>query len=337
MKKFIFQCLLFFIIPSLLAKEFTFSIHHFLGPTSITHSEFLVPWSKKVEKESKGKIKFEIFPSMSLGGKPNELYKQVRDGVVDIVWTLPGYTPGVFPRVEVFELPGIHLGSALATNLAIQDTQHLIEDDFSKVKIILIHTHSGNALHLVNKNITSINDLKGLKIRTPSRTGAWVIESWQAEPVGMSVPTLPQALAKKTIDGALIPFEIAIPLRISELTDYSVELINGQRFGTSIFIFVMNKRAYNLLPPDLQKVIDANSGLSWAKFTGRLWDNIEITGKKIARDNGVKVTTLSKSASEIFNKNNKIVIDRWLANTKGKFASKKILQSAKSAIVKHTN
>ena len=42
---------------------------------------------------------------MQLGGTPPQLYDQARDGVADIVWTLPGYTPGRFPRIEVFELP----------------------------------------------------------------------------------------------------------------------------------------------------------------------------------------------------------------------------------------
>ena len=96
---------------------------------------------------------------------------------------------------------------------------------------------SGNALHLVSRKVTKISDLKGLKLRTPSRSGAWLIESWGAEPVGMPVPALPQALSKKVIGGALIPFEIAISLKVADLTSSSVELANGERFGTSIFLF----------------------------------------------------------------------------------------------------
>ena len=97
-KKIFVFILFFFVIPQIFAKNFTFTIHHFLGTSSHTHKEMIVPWTEKITKESKGKIKFEIFPAMALGGKPNELYKQVRDGVVDIVWTLPGYTAGVFSR-----------------------------------------------------------------------------------------------------------------------------------------------------------------------------------------------------------------------------------------------
>ncbi|MBU3059647.1 MAG: hypothetical protein KO540_26030, partial [Pseudomonas indica] len=77
-----------------------------------------------------GKVKIEIYPSMSLGGAPPELISQVRDGVVDLIWTVNGYTPGLFPRTEVFELPFIHTNDIKATNLAIRAMfdEHLAEE-----------------------------------------------------------------------------------------------------------------------------------------------------------------------------------------------------------------
>ena len=120
------------------AQDFTFTIHHFLSPKAPAQKVLIEPWAKKIEAESGGRIKFEIFPSMSMGGKPPELYKQVRDGVADIVWTVPGYTPGVFPRVEVFELPGVHNGDAKATNLAIQDMMEDIATDLKNIKPLLL-------------------------------------------------------------------------------------------------------------------------------------------------------------------------------------------------------
>ena len=68
--------------PSL-AQEVTLRVHHFLPPPSTTHKDFIEPWARKVEAESGGRIKIEIYPSMQLGGKPPALYDQVRDGVVD--------------------------------------------------------------------------------------------------------------------------------------------------------------------------------------------------------------------------------------------------------------
>jgi len=101
------------------AQEVTLRVQHFLPPPSTTHKDFIEPWTRKVEAESGGRIKIEIYPSMQLGGKPPALYDQVRDGVVDIVWTLPGYTAGRFPIIEVFELPFL-AASAEATSQAAE-------------------------------------------------------------------------------------------------------------------------------------------------------------------------------------------------------------------------
>lgn len=294
------------------ADEFKFSIHHFLSPKSITHTDMIEPWAKRIEEASEGRIQFEIFPSMSLGGKPPELYGQVRDGVADVIWTLPGYTPGVFPRLEVFELPNVHGGSAAATNAAIQSLLPELAEDLDDIHPLLVHTHSGNALHLTSRDVKTLADVKGLKVRSPSRTGAWMLETWGAEPVGMPVPALPQALAKKTVDGGLVPFEIAIPLKLAELTDYSVELDQGKRFGTSTFLFAMNKASYNALPDDLKKIIDDNSGTEFAKEMGELWDKVEPKGIQLAIDKGNAVNQLSSEATAEFAIKAEEVGARWL-------------------------
>ena len=84
-----------------------FKLHHFLPPVSNGHKFMLAPWAEQVGKASDGKSRSISIPSMQLGGTPPQLYDQARDGVADIVWTLPGSTPGRFPSTEVFELPFI--------------------------------------------------------------------------------------------------------------------------------------------------------------------------------------------------------------------------------------
>ena len=102
------------IVTSARAQAVTLRMHHFLPPLSNAHSKLLAPWAKKVEADSQGQLKIDIFPSMQLGGTPPQLFDQARDGVADIIWTLPGNTPGRFPRTEVFELPFIAANRAIA-------------------------------------------------------------------------------------------------------------------------------------------------------------------------------------------------------------------------------
>lgn len=319
------------------AADVTLTVHHFLGENSPTHRDFIKPWADRVEQQSKGRIKIEIYPSMAMGGKPPELYRQVRDDAADIVWTLIGYTPGVFPRTEVFELPTVHRGSSVATNLAIQDTFAMIADDFKDIKPILVHVHAGNMIHTRDKPIQSVDDVKGLKLRTPSRTGAWMIESWGAEPVGMPVPALPEALSKGTVDGALVPFEIFLPLKLQELTKYSVEGADGSRFGTSVFLFAMNKGRYDSLPADLKAVIDANSGAAIAGDIGNLWMNVEKPGEAAQIASGGKIIKLSAAAKAKFDASGATVEKRWIEEAKSKgIDGAALVEAARKAVLSHT-
>jgi TRAP-type C4-dicarboxylate transport system substrate-binding protein len=317
--------------------EVTLTVHHFIGPKAPTQAAFIEPWARRVEEQSNGRIKVEIYPSMSLGGAPPELYSQARDGVADIVWTLPGYTPGVFPRTEVFELPTVHRGSAEATSLAIQDVFDLIAPDFEDVHPILIYAHAGQALFTVDKPIHKVEDLAGLKLRIPSRTGAMLIEAWDAQPVGMPVPDLPQALSKHVVDGALVPYEIVLPLKIYELTNYSIEGPNGQRFGTSVFAFLMNKERYESLPDDLKAVIDANSGAAIAGEFGAVWDGVEKPGKDATIASGSEMIVLDEEAMAGFNERSEQVEKRWLEDMEAKgIDGQELLDAAKAAVARHS-
>lgn len=315
------------------AQEFSFSIQHFLSPKAPAQTLLIEPWAKSIEEASGGRIAFEIFPAMALGGAPPELYSQVRDGVADIVWTVPGYTPGTFPRTEVFELPSVHVGDARATNLAIQDLMGDLAEDFKDVHPLLVHVHTGNALHLASGSVESIDDFAGLKIRSPSRTGVWMLEELGAEPVGMPVPALPQALSKKTVDAGLVPFEVAIPLGLADLTEASVELHDGARFGTATFLFAMNKDSYNSLPDDLKQIIDEHSGAALAEAMGDAWNNIEPVGVKRAVDAGNSVSQLSEQATAAFSGAFDATVQRWLeeASSNG-IDAEALLEKARAAI-----
>lgn len=322
---------------SAMAQEFTFSIHHFLSPTAPAQTEMIEPWAKSIEEASGGRIAFEIFPAMSLGGTAPELYSQVRDGVADIVWTLPGYTPGTFPRTEVFELPGIHLSDARATNLAIQDLMEILLPDYVGIHPLLVHVHAGNALHFGDGTASSLTDLQGLKIRSPSRTGAWMLEEMGVEPVGMPVPALPEALSKGTVDAGLVPFEVAIPLGLADLTTSSVEMANGARFGTSTFLFAMNLDRYNSLPDDLQQIIDDHSGAAIAAQMGEVWNNVEPVGIQRALDAGNSVLQMTPEATEAFTAPFDATVRRWVeeAAVVG-IDAEALLGSARSIIAEYT-
>lgn len=294
------------------AQDVTLLMHHFLSPASNAHKLMLQGWADDVAAQSEGRIEVQIFPSMSMGGKPNELYGQVRDGTADIVWTLLGYTPGIFTRTEVFELPTVHRGSAKATTIALNQSLDMLADDFKDVHVLFLHSHDGNLIHSATKPVRGFDDVKGMKLRTPGRTGAWVIEAMGAEPVAMPAPAMPEAMSKGVIDGALTTYEIVPALKLHELDKYVTELPDGDRFGTAVFMLAMNKDAYDALPDDLKAVIDANSSVHVAERIGEMWEGFEQSGVDALAKAGTETIILPADEAAKFEAANMTVVQKWV-------------------------
>jgi TRAP-type C4-dicarboxylate transport system substrate-binding protein len=301
------------------AEPIMLKLHHFLGPKSPAQVMMLAPWAERVEKASGGKVKIEIYPSMTLGGKPPELINQARDGVVDIVWTVNGYTPNLFPRSEVFELPFVYVNNAAATNLAMRAMfNKYLKVEYKGVHVLFLHVHQGQAIQMVDKPVHSPDDLKGLKMRIPSRTGAWVIEAMGASPVGMPVPALPQALSRKVVDGALIPWEIVPPLKLQELMKYFVEGPNMTRFGNTTFQVSMNQARWNSLPADVKKAFNENSGAAWVREVGHIWRDDDEEALKVIEKAGDTHIVLTPAELAAFKMKLEPVVKRWEDEVKSK-------------------
>jgi TRAP-type C4-dicarboxylate transport system substrate-binding protein len=286
-------------------------------------------------KESGGRIKIDIYPAMQLGGKPPQLIDQVRDGIVDIVWTLPGYTPGRFTKTEVFELPFMHKDT-VSTNKALTEFLEKNGDEYSDYHVIAMFVHAGQVLHSRNA-IRTADDLANQKIRTPTRTGGWMIEAMGSTPIGAPVPKIPEMLSKGVVDTVLIPYEVTVPLKVHELVDFHTVLAGDiERVNTSTFIIAMNKAKYESLPDDLKKVFDDNSGMNIAEWLGQIWQGAEAKGEELAKASGEIITMPAAEVAKLRARIEQPVIDRWVAEMKGKGVDgQALVDEARALIAKH--
>jgi TRAP-type C4-dicarboxylate transport system substrate-binding protein len=320
-----------------LSQEVTLRLHTFLPPVANPVKHFMIPWAEKVGKESNGRIKVQVYPAMQLGGKAEQLLTQVRDGVVDIVWTLPGFTPGVMPKLEIFELPFLHRDTH-STVLALQDYVDMhMKKEFEPYHVLLVHAHAG-ALFMSKEPINKVEDFKGLKLRSYSRTNAWILEALGATPLQVALPELVPMLNKGTVSGSILPYEIAPAVKMQDLTDYFTTLAPPQpRLSTAIFTLLMNKKKYDSLPPDLKKVIDANSGRSIAPMAIEVWDRVELDGEKVMRSKSKnKFVSLSAEETAKLKKQVQPVFDRFIKLLDDSGADgKKVLADVEMLIKKH--
>ena len=252
------------------AQEVVLKVEHFLGPQSTAQQQLLGPWCEKIGKESGGKLKCQIYPAMQLGGTPPQLFDHAKDGVADVIWTVPTYQAGRFAKSEVFELPFMIKSAETGSPALWEYIQKNSLDEFKGTKLILAHVHDGAVLHFASKQVKTMDDLKGLKVRAPTRIGTKVLTALGAVPVQMPAPQVPEALAKGVVDGLSFPWEVVPGLKIEEIAKTHTETPPGQPYmSNTIFVVAMNQAKYDSLPPDLRKVIDANSGIAASQWAGR--------------------------------------------------------------------
>jgi TRAP-type transport system periplasmic protein len=282
------------------AQEITLKVSHFLPTTSTTHARFIVPWCERIRAQSNGRLRCQIFPSMQLGGSPPQLYDQVRDGVADIVWTLPGYTAGRFPITEVFELPFMTPNATAASQALWTFYERHAVKEFEAVKPLALHVHDNGQLHLRDRPIRTLADFKGLKLRAPTRQTNRLLARLGATPVSMPVPAVADALSKGVIDGAVVPWEVVPSIKVHEMVKFHTETDPAMpALYTAVFLYAMNRKTYDSLPPDLRRVIDDNSGLPLARELGQLWDASAPAARKQATDRGNQINVVP--ATEVAN------------------------------------
>jgi TRAP-type C4-dicarboxylate transport system substrate-binding protein len=319
-----------------LAQEvITLKVHHFLPAGSYANTMFIQPWCDKIAKESANRLKCQIYPSMQLGGTPPQLIDQVRDGVVDVTWTLPGYTPGRFPRIEAFELPFM-MQSPEATSKALWDyMQQHAPQEFKDVHPIAFHVHGDGVFHMKDKPIRTLADFKGLKLRAPTRQTNKFLAALGATPVAMPVPAVGEAISKGVIDGAVVPYEVVPSVKIQELVKFHSETDPTEpAFYTSTFVFAMNKAKYEALPADLKKVIDANSGRDFSGQIGKVFLAADAAGKKLTAGNTTNVIAAAELAN--WKKVGQGITDAWVADMNAKGANgKQLLDGARELIARN--
>jgi TRAP-type transport system periplasmic protein len=325
-------------LTGLAQQSVTLKFHTFMAPTSNVWLNMHKAWMNKVEKESNGRIRFEAYPAMQLGGTPAQLYDQVRDGVVDITWTLPATTAGRFPRVEVFELPFIMTNAEATSKAYWEYVQTMAPDEFKETHVLAVNVHGPGVIHTVDKPVHTVNDMRGLKVRGPARQVNKLIAALGAIPVGMPLPQIPDSLSKGTINGCVIPWEVVPAVKVQELTKYHAEFDPaGGALYTATFVMPMNKAKYESLPPDLKKVIDANSGLETSGWLGKVQQAGDIPGRKSAVAHGNTIFTVSAAEAQEFRRRSRAIEVEWVADMDKRGANgRKLLETARSLIDKHT-
>jgi len=240
---------------------------HFWPATSAMQTEVFEPWIKKLETESNGRLKVEIYPSATLS-KPENTYDATAKGIVDIGSQAQGYTAGRFPLTQIAELPGLSNSAAqMSCMLQTLYENGTISSEYEDTHLLFMIGSSVGALHTVDKVIRTPEDMQGMRIRRPSAVASHIIEATGATAVGMPPTELYTSLQRGVIDGLSFAWSPAGDFRLTELTNAHTNI----PFYTSSLLVTMNKDKYESLPDDLKKIIDDNSGRKMADMAADMF------------------------------------------------------------------
>jgi TRAP-type C4-dicarboxylate transport system substrate-binding protein len=286
------------------------------GPTHATQ-----PWVKQVEKATNGRVKIQIYPNQTLAkGKQN--WNATKRGIADLSWNIMPYYGGLTPYADVIMLPGIPFKSAEQGSEIIWklfENNPAMSKQFAENKVLLIHTSDPFLIISTKKQIKTLEDIKGMKIRVVGGAMVDAMKAIGGTPMFIPMPDNYIAMQKGTVDGVGATWEAIQAFRLHEVGKYvTVNL----PLGASYFAIVMNNKTWASLPKDIQDAIMSVSGLKGSKFFGKnFFDSAKAEVPKVAKKGGydLSVYSLPESERERWIKvAGKPVLDSWVKRMEGK-------------------
>jgi TRAP-type transport system periplasmic protein len=281
-------------------------------PATHKHTVLAGEWVNEIYKRTSGRVKITLFPGGTLTPAPT-CYDGVVKGISDIGMSVLAYTKGKFPLTEVIDLPLGYTDGMAATHLTNRYFAKFKPKEFDEVKILYLHAHGPGILH-TKKAVSKLEELKGLRVRCTG-TVTEIVKALGGVPVSMPMGETYDALNRGMVEGSMAPMESMEGWKWGEVVKFTTESF-GSAYSTAFFV-AMNKEKWNALPADIQKTIETINA-EWAEKTGKLWDEVDKSGKAFSLKLGNKIIPLAKEENQKWATAVKPVLEEYLKRMKEK-------------------
>ncbi|WP_407495699.1 TRAP transporter substrate-binding protein [Pseudooceanicola sp. MF1-13] len=285
-----------------------------LPTQAFIYSDILSVWAERVVADSQGTLDIQMFPVGTLGRDPATHLDMARDGVADIAYFIPGYTPGAMNEATILELPGsapsATVGSVAATKMV--EAGLFPGQGMEKVKILGMFSTAPTLLTTTTK-VESLEDVAGLKLRGAGPTLLATIEAIGATPVGgITSPQIAESVSRGLLDGSVNEWVALTIFGVAETAKYHLDV----NLGASPIMVAINKAKYDSLPEEARAAIDKHSGEAFARLWGEEFDgHIEKFRGAAMKDDERTFTTLSEEEQSKWDARLQTVVDNWIAET----------------------
>jgi TRAP-type C4-dicarboxylate transport system substrate-binding protein len=268
----------------------------FQPPTHFVVEQVYGPFAQAVSDATGGDVTVKAYMGGELGPGPKDQYNRVVDGVADIAFSLPGYTASNFPKTLLTELPGV-IDAETGTDRILANID-MLADEYKRVVLVGLWNNAPNLLFMAEKPVNTLEDLKGLNIRVPSRNAGLVVQAWGANPVSMPAPEIYNAMQTGVLDGAMIDATTLKAFKLAEVTNH---ITMGMETTISDFYMIMNRDMFADLDETAQAAILA-AGQDASRNGNKAWLGIaEKSLAAFAETEGKEVITLSDEEAAKFN------------------------------------
>jgi TRAP-type C4-dicarboxylate transport system substrate-binding protein len=282
-------------------------------PPSHENSKITEAWCKEIEKRTNGRVKVRHYAGATLT-PPAQTYDSIAQGVVDAGNLVLGYTMGKFPLSEGLDLPLGYRSGIQATNLANAYFAKFKPKEFDDVKVMYFHAQPPGLVHNRTKPIMKLEDMKGMKMRTFG-SNAEFMKLLGGAPVAMPMGDAYDAISKGVADGLMCAYEALEGWKLGEVVKYTTE--NFGTAYTAVFLVAMNKKKWESLPPDIQKIIE-QINKEWIQKQGQVWNDITDSGKAYVQKRGIKIYTLTAEENARWAKTAQPLFDAYVKKMKEK-------------------
>jgi TRAP-type C4-dicarboxylate transport system substrate-binding protein len=278
------------------------------------------PMLEELKKRSKDRIRYTMFAGGALGKGP-EHFDIVAKGLSDMGYFTATWTPGRFPLTDVLSLATWVDGKDIATEIGNAMYKRILNQEFPGVKMVELNGCIQSLLW-TKKPVRTLEDCKGLKIRTPGGHQTGYIKALGAEPIFMPLGDVYMAMETGTIDGIVTCPPMILGFKLHEVVKHGVVTT----FGCVSEGVIMNQESWKKTPDDLKPIIDEVCHNPF-QTTGGLTREVYKKMMKEIADKKVELYDLPSKEAERWYERFRDETRKWVAGLEGKgFKAKEVVR-----------
>lgn len=286
-----------------------------LAPTHPLSAQAVVPLCADIDKVTSGRVKCNVLPKAVVS--PPQTFDAVKNGVVDLAYIVDGYTPGRFTLSRAAEMPFLG-NSAESVSVAYQ---RVFKKYFEKagehkgVKVLAVATHGPGQLY-TKRPINSLDDLRGLKIRTGGGVVNDVFKSIGATGMFKPAPEVYELMAGGIIDGFVFPKETVYSMKMIPLVQNCTSFPGGL-YNVS-WTFVLNEAKWAAISKQDQVALEALFGEALARRVGKVFDAADAVGVVEMKKAGITISVPAQQLVTDVRNRVQPIEQQWISAAAGK-------------------